>query len=340
MKKILFILLTMVMILSCGSNVGGKKDGETPVDKNLELKYKIDNILSAHDYTYKNDSKEYKLSVKKDVYDTFNEETFNATNEKEITFTGNEEQKEYNISGIFKVIIKNSDFKKVKVSDGKHRLAIVIDDVGYHGPEIAEKFNSLDMPMTFAILPFVQHNREGRAVLEEQEQHEIILHLPLESTSKSLNQGTPGLITVNMTREQMKESIEKSIADVGGVKGFNNHIGSIFTGDQHAVDNLISIVKELDLFYLDSNVIPHSKGYPTAKANGVKTALNGFFVDNKADVEYIKSYIKQGIEIAKTREETVIIGHYRPKTIQAFLELKQYIKDSGVELVILSDVLQ
>lgn len=344
MKKFMLILLIGIMLISCGSKekteetaVNGSSIQQTKNKKaDKKLSDEIQKVLENYNYTYNNETKEYNLELIQADYDKFNPETFKI---KEIKFSENNGLKEYNINDNFKVLIKNSDYKRIKGADGKHRLAIVIDDVGYYGPEIAEKYNSLGFVMTFAVLPKVQHNREGREILEKAG-HEIILHLPMESTSKSLNKNTPGLLTVNMTKEQMKKSIIESLDDVGGAKGFNNHIGSIFTGNQTAVSNLVSVAKELNLFYLDSNVIPHSKGFPTAKEKGVKTALNHFFVDNKADVEYIKSYIKQGVDIAKTRDETVIIGHYRPKTVEAFIEMKQYIKDSGVELVTLSDVLE
>ena len=343
-KKLMLTLVISIMMISCGSKnkteelaASGKPVQESKDQKvDKKANNEIQKVLESYNFIYNNEKKEYDLEVNQSEYDKFTAETFKI---KETKFSEKNGLKEYIIKDSLKVLIKNADYKRVKIADGKHRLAIVIDDVGYYNTEIADKYNSLGFPLTFAVLPKVQHNKEDRAVLEKAG-HEMILHLPLESTSKSLNKGTPGLLTVNMTKEQMKSSIEESLNDIGGAKGFNNHIGSTFTGNQTAVNNLIDAAKELNLFYLDSNVIPHSKEYPTAKEKGVQTALNHFFVDNKADVEYIKSFIKQGIDLAKTRDETIIIGHYRPKTVEAFIEMKQYIKDSGVELVTLSDLLQ
>lgn len=343
-KKLTLTLFISIMLISCGSKnkteeplVSGKPIQEAKSQKvDKKANNEIQKVLEAYNFIYNNETKEYTLELNQAEYDKFTSETFKI---KEIKFSEKKGLKEYTIKDSLKVLIKNSDYKRIKIADGKHRLAIVIDDVGYYNSEIADKYNSLGFPLTFAVLPKVQHNKEDRAILEKAG-HEIILHLPLESTSKNLNKRTPGLLTVNMTKDQMKSSIQESLDDIGGAKGFNNHIGSIFTGNQTAVNNLTEAAKELNLFYLDSNVIPHSKGYPTAKEKGVQTALNHFFVDNKADVEYIKSFIKQGVDLAKTRDETIIIGHYRPKTVEAFLEMKQYIKDSGVELVTLSDLLQ
>jgi len=61
---------------------------------------------------------------------------------------------------------------------GRPRVAIIIDDLG-HDRFIAEKFLSLEAPLTFSLLPFGPYSKKI-AVAADLKGKEIMLHLPME----------------------------------------------------------------------------------------------------------------------------------------------------------------
>jgi polysaccharide deacetylase 2 family uncharacterized protein YibQ len=117
-------------------------------------------------------------------------------------------------------------------------------------------------------------------------------------------------------------------------------MGSKFTSNSKKMKELLTMVKEKDMFFVDSVTIGRTVGYKMAKEMGIKTIKRSVFLDNKNELQAIKEQIKKGVQKAKKNGKTLVIGHYRSLTAKAIKEMIPYIKKEGVTLVFVEDVLE
>ena len=165
------------------------------------------------------------------------------------------------------------------------RIAIVLDDWGYNLNNIPllEKIN---LPLTVSVLPNLAYSKKISKDLTTQG-FEIILHLPMEPEGK--NAMEKDTIKTSMQEEEIQGIILKSLDSVGNVKGVNNHMGSKATSSLKTMEVVFKELKKRNLFFLDSYVISTSKCLDAAKRHGLRFAKRDIFIDNKNELEYIKT---------------------------------------------------
>ena len=93
------------------------------------------------------------------------------------------------------------------------------------------------------------------------------------------------------------------------------------------------------MFFLDSRTTPRTVAYSVAKSFGIKSESRDVFLDNKADIGYIKGQIDTAIRIAKKHGEATAIGHAKLMTAAAIREKLPDFEREGIELVAVSRVL-
>ena len=217
------------------------------------------------------------------------------------------------------------------------RIALVIDDFGYTTDDLVEKFLDMDVPLTISVIPTLRHSNDvlGRAA----EKHkETILHLPMEAESFT-SEVAP--VLTSMSNAEIVALVERYLEGTPGVKGANNHLGSIATQDARVMEAVLGVFARRRLFFLDSLTSSKSIAYTTAKRLGVPAARNDLFID--ADTENgrdIEARLDRLLAIAKTRGTAIGIGHPRPSTYDAIRAWRERVEDSGVELVFLSQMVE
>lgn len=218
----------------------------------------------------------------------------------------------------------------------KPMIAIVIDDIGYD-KKVFRKFVDLGIPITFSILPGQRYsvNIAKNAKLLN---YEVMLHLPMEPRSAMRNPGN-GVILHNMSRGEMLLQLSRDIKSVPNIVGVNNHMGSLLTEDSYAMNILLEEIRNQGLYFLDSKTSPNSKAYEIAKRIGMKSGRRDIFLDNNADIDYIKGQIDIAIRTAKHKGGATAIGHPRAETVAALRAKLHDFKKEGIELVPLSRVL-
>lgn len=233
-------------------------------------------------------------------------------------------------------IVKQVPVTKETQPVHKPMMAIVIDDIGYDN-KVFRKFADLGIPLTFSILPGQRYsvNIAKNAKLLN---YEVMLHLPMEPRSAMRNPGN-GVILHNMSRGDMLLQLSKDIKSVPNIVGVNNHMGSLLTEDSNAMNILLEEIRNQGLYFLDSKTTPNSKAYEIAKRIGIKSGRRDIFLDNNADVEYIKRQIDTAISAARHKGEAIAIGHPRAETVAALRAKLHDFKNEGIELVPLSRVL-
>lgn len=215
------------------------------------------------------------------------------------------------------------------------RLALIIDDWGYDW-DMAKDFLSLDLAFTAAVLPDRAKTQEQLAMLR-QRGHEVILHLPMEPMNPEIELDEE-CIKTDLSDAEIRRRVESAISAVGRVAGVNNHMGSKATSDERVVRAVLGVVKEHGLYFIDSWTAPTSLAGEAAAEMKIPTATNQAFLDHYDDVERVKRQIERLIRLAKRDGQALGIGHVRPQTYRALVEMIPRFHEEGIVIVPASKV--
>ncbi|OQX82743.1 MAG: hypothetical protein B6D53_03840 [Candidatus Omnitrophica bacterium 4484_49] len=213
------------------------------------------------------------------------------------------------------------------------------DDWGYT-PNLIPFLEEIKFPLNIAILPELDYSRTVN-IMALNAGHEILLHLPLEPLSGEKMEERLEKVTIrkDMTSEEVREVLRRFLNGLQGVRGVNNHMGSLISKDEDKLREIFRVLKKRRMYYLDSKVIPDSVASKVAKEVGIRCFQRDVFIDNKDDEEYIKNQIRKGIEMARKKGYSIIIGHAKYHTLRVIKEMVpeiiEYtipIKLSGLEL--------
>ena len=213
----------------------------------------------------------------------------------------------------------------------KPRLAIVIDDVSFAHDVKAIK--SVNIPMTMSFLPPSPLHPDS-AKLASQEKFYMV-HLPLEAMNFTACE--PTTLHCSDTKAVISKRIKEIKALFPRMHYINNHTGSRFTSDKRAVEDLLSVLNEENIGFLDSRTTSKTKVPEVMESLGKVYVGRDIFLDHESDIPYIEGQIKKAIEMAKKHGSAIAIGHPRKETIQALKNSKSAFKD--VELVYINKVI-
>ena len=225
--------------------------------------------------------------------------------------------------------------KTALIIDRAPKIAIVLDDFGYNLNNIDAIFE-LNTPVTFSILPNLYYSTKISEAAHGKD-YEFILHLPLEphEENKPLEKDT---IFTAMEETDVIKLLEKAMASIPGLKGASNHMGSRATADERLMSIIFKRMKKDRLFFMDNIVTIDTVCKKVARKQGIKFIHRSVFLDNEADIDYIKGQINElKIQAAKTGWG-VGVGHDRPKTVEALKEMIPEMKKEGINFVFLSEL--
>lgn len=188
------------------------------------------------------------------------------------------------------------------------KLAFVIDDGGMSVANV-KKYTSLPFPITVAVLPGLPHTAEC-AALVRREGKELMLHQPMQAKNLGINPG-PGAITPDMDGMGIQQVIEKNLGELGpGVKGFNNHEGSLITEDKLKMTFIIDLAMRKGLYFLDSRTTSQTQASQAAlELDTHIIERNAPFLDNAVTRDEVLKEIYKGLDVANRTGYAVIIGH-------------------------------
>ncbi len=222
-----------------------------------------------------------------------------------------------------------------KIKDKIPRIVIIIDDIGYD-KKMAMEFMELNSNLTFSVLPFSPF---GRNISEDLHSKgaEIMLHLPMEPVDHPNVDPGPGAILSAMAPDDLLDQVKKNIKDVPYVVGVNNHMGSELTTHSDQMNQIFTILKKENLFFIDSRTSLKSQGQASARLLKLKFAHRDVFLDNHQDAEYIAGQFAKLVSLARKQGSAVGIGHpYRATFLVLSKELPKL--KNKVEIVRASEL--
>ncbi len=198
--------------------------------------------------------------------------------------------------------------------DRKPKIAIIIDDMGYH-QKIGNSLLALDMNLTFSFLPGAPFT------LEQEEQawqqgRDILVHMPMEARDSAWDPG-PGALYLKFTPQEIRTTVAENLAAVPHAIGSNNHMGSRFTENRAAMHEVLSVLKKRGLFFIDSYTTAQSTGLDEAGKMGIPTARRHVFLDNVQEQDKICRQLEQLVALAGKNGWAIGIGHPNQATLKA-----------------------
>lgn len=214
------------------------------------------------------------------------------------------------------------------------QIAIIIDDLGYN-KAYGERAINLPGPLTFAVIPFAPNSK----VLAERAYfsgNDVMLHMPMQS-SQGKDIGLGG-INASHTRDEVKSRLRKSLNELPFAIGMNNHMGSLLTTNPNIMGWIMEELTGTTLFFVDSYTTADSVAHNTAKAFGVPTLKRDVFLDSEDDAKAIDKQFMRLVRKAKEQGYALAIGHPRPATLEVLERRLKQLKELGVKLVSVADM--
>jgi hypothetical protein len=213
----------------------------------------------------------------------------------------------------------------------------VIDDFGFSRKMTAE-FESLRLPVTWAILPF---ERFSGYTAERAKETGIpyIIHLPMGAKSDTARAESldGSVVDTGMSPEEIADVLLNAVEVLPDAVGVNNHRGSRATGDEELMDSFMEILSGFSLFFLDSRTNASSAAYAKAVEKGVPALYSSVFLDHQADEAFMETQFLRALALAKRRGWVVVIAHTRIATLQYLQKLEGALPD-GYLFVSLPDL--
>ena len=160
----------------------------------------------------------------------------------------------------------------------------------------------------------------------------------MEPHNPHINPG-PGALYVGDGDDRIAQVMEENILDIPFLKGVNNHMGSKFTASEKDVHEVLSIIKDKSLFFIDSLTTPQSKAYETARSLHVVTANRNIFIDVVREESVILSQIHKLQNHALIYGHAIGIGHPYSETACALKSSLHCFQGSCISLVPISNLL-
>ena len=214
------------------------------------------------------------------------------------------------------------------------KVAIVIDDIGYH--QIDYKLLALPYDLTFAVIPHTPHSN-AVAKAAYQKRRDVILHMPMESARRA--DLSKNALKVTMKRSEIERKLQAAFADIPYAIGINNHMGGYFTEQTDVMDWTLAYVAKRRLFFLDSKTTARSQAAVYAQKHQIPLLTRQVFLDNDRSYKALDKQFNLMIKLAKQHQYAIAIGHPYPET---YAYLKKHLADlaaQGIEVVKLSALL-
>ncbi|HEX2944718.1 MAG TPA: divergent polysaccharide deacetylase family protein [Clostridia bacterium] len=225
-----------------------------------------------------------------------------------------------------------------KIDGGK--LAIIIDDFG-SGRDGVKEMMAIDRHLTFAVMPFLDYSHSDAEKAHEKG-FEVIVHLPLEAYHGRMSWLGPEPILSGMNADRVRDIAQRSFDDIPYAVGANIHMGSKASGSEDIAHSILGVVKERDMYFVDSKTAYHPVCSKVSSEMGVVCFERDVFLDGKQPKSFVKKRLAEAGEIALKKGRAVAIGHVGIEggkvTAAAISEMLPEFDEKGIQLVFVSEL--
>lgn len=213
----------------------------------------------------------------------------------------------------------------------RKRVSIIIDDMG-GSIDMALKFLELPYPIAFAVLPYEPHSQEVSRLVKSYGKV-LLLHMPMEPHEYPEKNPGKGALLLGQDRETQRKLFLRALERVPGAVGVNNHMGSKFTEDMEAMRFFMEMLKEKNLFFVDSATTSKTVACDVAREVGVRCFRRNVFLDHEPSTVFVNAQLVKLADEAREREITIAIGHPHKVTLDMLRRGLKDIQAKDIELV-------
>ncbi len=220
------------------------------------------------------------------------------------------------------------------------KIAIIIDDFGYHNNNTTEKFVNFEYPITLSIIPGQKYSSKMLEAAKNSDKPYMI-HLPMEAIEEKV-EDSEFTITTDMPDSVIADRVQKAIGELPGAVGINNHMGSKATADARVMGIVFKQLKSNGKFFMDSRTTTESVVSDMAAKYSVRSAVNDGFLERKRNEDelYIKGKLAAIAKIAKRRGKAIVIGHPYDETIKVLIEEIPKLEKKGFQIVPITEMIR
>ncbi|TWI57890.1 divergent polysaccharide deacetylase family protein [Halalkalibacter nanhaiisediminis] len=226
-------------------------------------------------------------------------------------------------------------------ADTPNQVSIIIDDFGGEVKGV-DSFLSGQIPITVAIMPFQEFSTE-QAQRAHQAGLEVMIHMPMEPKKGKASWLGPKGITSGLSDEEIKNRVIQAIKDVPHAKGFNNHMGSKIVENERIMRIILEVVKEHDLYVIDSGTSPKSVMSKVANELDIPHAARHIFLDDTmSSRQHVNKQMNSLLKIAEKKKKAIGIGHVGVKGLETFAGISDALpqfEQKNIEIVPTSHLL-
>jgi polysaccharide deacetylase 2 family uncharacterized protein YibQ len=223
------------------------------------------------------------------------------------------------------------NYPKTVISEHKKpKLVIIIDDVAFKYE--VKMIKNIPLHITPSFFPPTKNHPYTPYYANEFSHY--MVHLPLQALHFAHPE--PDTLDVNATYAQIKKRIDDIKAWFPRAKFINNHTGSKFTANYHAMLLLFKALKADHFGFVDSMTTPYTKSLLVDKIYKIPLYRRNIFLDNIENPSYIRNQLQKAINYAKRHGYAIAIGHPHPITLKTLKNSLNMLK--GVQVVYIDEL--
>jgi polysaccharide deacetylase 2 family uncharacterized protein YibQ len=224
------------------------------------------------------------------------------------------------------------------VADPGAQIAFIVTDLDRSPIKLYRAFLKSPVLFSIALRPDKPEAvRIGREV--RQENHEVLLHLPMEP--KGYPRVDPGkdAILLDLSRIEIEERITRCLSAIGPVQGVVSRLGSAALNDPDVMRAVLDELKRRDLPFIDSHPSGPSMVEEIGEETGARTLTVGASLDDdKGTAASVRARIKEIAATAVQRGSLIVMVRPSALVLDVLESELPRIKAQGVELVPISRV--
>ncbi len=218
------------------------------------------------------------------------------------------------------------------------RAAIIIDDLGQDAGA-AHQLLRLRYPLTFSVLPHLPYSVQ---IAEEAHRagREVMLHLPMQPEADSAARVSAEELKVGMADAAVRRTLEADLASVPYADGVNNHMGSRATADGKLMAEVMQVLRERHLYFVDSRTTTASVALEVARRAQVPAFYRSVFLDDTETTDYTLGQLREFRHVLEEQGAAVAIGHPHPSTISALAQFLPQFENDDIQLLTAREIVR
>ena len=160
-----------------------------------------------------------------------------------------------------------------------------------------------------------------------------MLHLPMDPEPGPHAAAGQDALRQGMGEAEARRIIDGDLASVPFAQGVNNHMGSRATKNAPLMAEVMKVLADRKLYFIDSRTTAETVALNAARRQGVPSFYRAVFLDDEQTVPYTLSQLRRFCTVVKEQGAALAIGHPHATTLAALQQFLPEFERADIELV-------